>query len=332
VLAGLGCDQFVRKPALAYLAVAVIAVDLIAVSSGRLMNAFPATREPGIEPEHFDGSRELMSRMRELVAEQTPPWRIDTAGDSLSWAMAAPITKVPTANGNDPFSPARVIEARLGFVEKGERWGRYYEVDDLSSPVLDLMNVRYVLSRAPLDPAAVQKAAFVHAGSLPGREVYENPQALPRFFLVSRVSETESLDQAARLLRAPDFDPRSEAIVESGVGPLASEGPAGSVMVTAYSPRRVVLNVDAPASAFLVTSETHYPGWTASLDGALAELFYTNVAFRGMAIPPGRHEVVMEFVPAILWRSAAVSAVAWFVWAIVLWYRGRVSTHALYSL
>jgi hypothetical protein len=51
-----------------------------------------------------------------------------------------------------------------------------------------------------------------------------------------------------------------------------------------------------------------------------------------MAIPPGRHEVVMEFAPAILWRSAAVSAIAWFVWAIVLWYRGRVSTHALYSL
>ncbi|MEX2304140.1 MAG: hypothetical protein WD733_24560 [Bryobacterales bacterium] len=329
VLAGLGCDQFVRKPALGYLAVALIATDLIAVSSGRLMNAFPTAREPGIEPEHFDGSRELMSRMRELVAGQTPPWRIDTAGDSLSWAMAAPITKVPTANGNDPFSPARVIEARLAFVEKGERWGRYYEVDDLSSPVLDLMNVRYVLSRAPLDPAAVEKADFVHAGSLPGREVYENLEALPRFFVVSQVRKAESLDQAAQWLRAADFEPRKEAIVEGGEGVGAApatdrpgtDGPAGSVTVIEYSPRRIVLDVDAAAAGFLVTSETHYPGWKASLDGAPAELVFTNVAFRGMAAPAGRHEVVMEFRPAILWRSTALSVIAWLAWVAVLWKR-----------
>jgi hypothetical protein len=326
VLAGLSCDQFVRKPVFAYLVVAVVAADLIAVSSGRLMNAFPTEREPGVMPEHFDGSRELMSRMRELVAGPLPAWRIDTAGDSLSWAMAAPVTKVPTANGNDPFSPARVIEARLAFANNGERWGRYYEVANLASPVLDLMNVRYVLSRAPLDASTVDEAAFVHAGSLPGREVYENLEVLARFFLVSRVREAGGLDQAAGWLRAADFDPRGEAIVEGDVALPPAAGPAGeigNVWVSEYSARRVAFEVNTPVPAFLVSSETHYPGWKATLDGAPAELFYTNVAFRGMAIPAGKHQVVMEFAPGILWIGAAVSLIAWFFWIVCLARRSR---------
>jgi hypothetical protein len=188
------------------------------------------------------------------------------------------------------------------------------------------MNVRYVLSRAPLDAATIEKAAFVPAASLPGREAYENLETLPRFFLVSQVREAGSLDQATAWLREAGFDPHSEAIVETieSAAAMVSEPPpgsAGNVTVTEYSPRRVALEVNTPAEAFLVTSETHYPGWTASLDGTPAELFYTNVAFRGMAIPAGHHEVVMEFAPSILWRSAAISAIAWLLWTLVLWKR-----------
>jgi hypothetical protein len=322
VLAGMGFDPIVRKPWLAFAVVALIAADLIAVSSGRLMNAFPTAREAGIAPTHFDGSVELMEGIRELVEGPTPAWRIDTAGDSLSWAMAAPLTKVPTANGNDPFAPARVIAARLAFCD-GERWGRYYEVSDLDSPVLDLMNVRYVLSRTPLDSAVVEKAGLVHSGKLPGREVYENPQALPRFFLVSRVHKAAGLEEAARWLRAPDFSPGNEAIVEGVVElpTVSGEMRNGSVRVKSYSPRRVVLDVDASATAFLVSSETYYPGWQAFVDGKPAEVFVTNVAFRGVLIPSGAHEVVLEFAPVILWWSGAVSLVAWGLWGALWWWK-----------
>jgi Bacterial membrane protein YfhO len=322
VLAGLGFEQFVRKPALAYAVVAVIAIDLTAVSSGRLMNAFPTAREPGVTRNHFDGSVELLSGMRKLVAGRTPPWRIDTAGDSLSWAMAAPLTKVPSANGNDPFAPARLIQARLAFCD-GERWGRYYEVSNLASPVLDLMNVRYVLARKPLDPAAAARAGFLHTASLPGHEVYENPRALPRFLLVSRIRKAANLEQAAEWLRSPGFSPASEAIVEGDIefASSAADTPSGSVTVKQYSARRIVLEVDSPSPAFLVASETHYPGWQASLDGEPTHLFVTDVAFRGVPVPAGNHEVVLDFAPAILWWSAALSLVAWLLWGVAWWKR-----------
>jgi hypothetical protein len=154
------------------------------------------------------------------------------------------------------------------------------------------------------------------------------------------VRKAGSLDQAAQWLRAADFEPRKQAIVEVGegvgttlaaggdaAGNQTTDGSAASVTVIQYSPRRIVLEVDAAAAGFLVASETHYPGWKASLDGVPAELFFTNVAFRGMAVPAGRHEVVMEFAPAILWRAAALSLIAWLAWVAVLgkrrWRRGN---------
>jgi hypothetical protein len=148
--------------------------------------------------------------------------------------------------------------------------------------------------------------------------VYENTEVLPRFYLVSRVKWARDFGEAVNWLRSADFDPRVEAIVEGDGAPLAGDGPAGVVIVTDYSPLRVSLEVDAPSAAFLATSETQYPGWKAFVDDQPAELLYTNVAFRGMPIPPGRHEVVMEFAPAILWRAAAVSAVAWLLWCLAV--------------
>ncbi len=318
VLAGLGCDQFVRKPALAYAVAALIAADLIATSSGRPMNAFPVAREPGITSTQFDGSAELMNAARQLVDRETPPWRIDTAGDSLSWAMAAPLTRVPTANGNDPFAPARLIEARLAFCI-GERWGRYYEVANLASPVLDLMNVKYVLARKPLDPAEVENAGFVHSGSLPGRQVYENPHALPRFRLVANIRKAATPAQAVEWLRAPGFEPQNEAIVEDAdnLKEPAVDLSEANVKVEQYKPRRIVLQVESSAPAFLVAAETNYPGWRATIDGRPTPIYKADVAFRGLQVPAGPHQIILEFNPPILTWSAALSLLAWLLWAIV---------------
>jgi hypothetical protein len=175
-----------------------------------------------------------------------------------------------------------------------------------------------VLARAPLDTAAVDSAGLRRAASLPGHEVYENPQALPRFFLVSRVRNAAGLDEAAGWLRAPDFSPASEAIVEGEFDlPATADGASGgNVTVQQYSARRIVLQVESPAPAFLVTSETHYPGWRALLDNEPAQLYFTNVAFRGLLVPAGKHEVVLEFAPAMVWWSAALSLAAWLLWGL----------------
>jgi hypothetical protein len=278
VLAGFGVHRFFQRPLPGYAITTVIVLDLILTGSGRSLNTIAGRQDPAVTREAFGGSRELLQKARMLTSLNVPPGRIDTVKGVMNWAMGAPLTRVPSANGNDPLALERVIQVRLAFCH-GERWGRYYEVGSLDSPVLDLLNIRWIFSNGSINHPRFRKFA-----DLPGTQVYENTTVLPRFFLVSGRRRVAGMEQAAAAVRDPSFDPHREAIVEDG---------------------------ETPQPAFLVTSEPYYPGWRASLDDQPRPLVMTNAAFRGLPVPAGRHIVSMEFAPSILWQGAALSAPGW---------------------
>ncbi len=307
VLAGLGARHWLRMRRVAWGAVAVVAVDLILVGSNRPMNTAATRQEPGVRHNSFHGSPLEAQRMRLLANRTFPPSRIDTIDSSQDWAMAAPLLEIPSANGVEAMAPARAIQVRLAFC-KGERWGSYYQVSNPESPVLDLTNVRYLISREP-----VQAAGLSEITRLRNAYVYENTEVMPRFFLLSQIRRAGSMEEAARMLRSPAFDPKREAIVEGSVNfQNAGAAASGTVKVIRYEPRTVILETDTPAPAYLVTSEAHYPGWRAFMEGNELQLNYTNVAFRGLPVPAGRHVILMRFAPPLFNYSLAFSALAWF--------------------
>jgi hypothetical protein len=308
VLAGLGAQRLCsRRPAwLGALVVVIAAADLILTSSGRPMNAGLLSGDSGFSEEHFEGSAETLSLMRKLTSGSAPASRIDTVDDSMNWAVAARYTGVPSSGGNDPLALLRFMQVRIIFTG-GERWGRYYQVANADSKVLALLNTRYLVSRNPFASQSYRQVA-----ELPGRAIYENPAALPRFFLVNTVHRVGNVEQALALMRSPDFDPVSAAAVEGGVDLQASDGSAsvGSVRVAEYRSNRLDLDVHSPQRAFLVTSEVHYPGWRAFVDGVERPIVMTNGAFRGLPMPAGNHRVEMRFEPSILVWSALISIAA----------------------
>jgi hypothetical protein len=309
VLAGLGAERITRgrNAAGGLLLVAAAAADLTFAGSGMRINTHKFSDEPGLAYSHYDGLKEIPETMRKLVNQTTPPARIDTMNGSINWAGNAALLQIPVATGNDPLALERYMQVRLSFCN-GERWGRWYQIANLESPVLDLLNVRYVLSSNPLDAELVRRARFVPAARLPGNEVYENLDVLPRFFFARRVRSATGLQDAVAKIRAPGYNPREEAIVE---GIPDGTFDTGAVRVLKYVPNEVVLETDTRAHAYLVTSEAHYPGWWATIDGVEHSIHYTNGAFRGLPVPAGRHTVVMRFSPDILWRSMALSGAGW---------------------
>ena len=80
------------------------------------------------------------------------------------------------------------------------------------------------------------------------------------------------------------------------------------------------MEVEAPDASFLVISQTNYPGWHVSVNDEPAHLYQTNLAFQGVAVPPGRSRIVLEFWSAslILGASITLSALVLAV-ALVLW-------------
>ena len=188
--------------------------------------------------------------------------------------------------------------------------GIYQELMDRvgfsSFPVLNMLNTRYLVSRQPLPESGLSPVAESDGGYL-----YRNDAALPRAFLVDSVQVVAGKDAVFEALNEPGFEPGEYAILEQPVrealGPLGES----SVEITAHTPHRIEVAVEADAPGLLVLSEIYYPaGWSATIDGEPAEIYKTNYVLRSVAVPEGRHEVVMTFAPSSFATGLLVSRIA----------------------
>jgi hypothetical protein len=167
-------------------------------------------------------------------------------------------------------------------------------------PLLDLLNVKYVLAR---DPVALPGYEQVRDG-LAGTRLYRNRNCLPRALLVPDFRVLDSEEEVIRVLRDADFDPRHTVLLEDVPKRLLAlrREPVQprlrrEVAVLSYEHNRMVLEASTPEAALLVTSEAYYPGWEAYVDGEEEEILLANQAFRAVPLGPGRHRVEMVCRP-----------------------------------
>lgn len=194
---------------------------------------------------------------------------------------------------------------------------------------LDLLNVRYVVARGTLPGTRT-----VYQSEETGLYVLENPDALPRAFLVGEVEVVDGREEAWERLRSPAFDPRSTAIlhepIEFDPAPIDSASTARADVI-GYTPQEIVVEVETDAPRLLVLSEVYYPaGWKAEIDGEEASIYRVDHLLRAVPVPEGRHEVELRFEPSThrvgVWTSAAATI---FVYGTILalvgvgWYRRR---------
>jgi hypothetical protein len=175
---------------------------------------------------------------------------------------------------------------------------------NFESRLVDLLNVRFVLSDRPLQHP---KLALRFERGL---RVYENLAVLPRAFLVYRTRAVDGRAAAERALRDPAFDPAGEVILEGPAPVTGDPDPAAAVRIAEYGPNRVVAEVSTAAPAVLVLSDSWFPGWEATLDGAPVPLLRADLAFRGVAVPAGRHRVVFRYFPGSVRLGLALSGLA----------------------
>jgi len=197
-----------------------------------------------------------------------------------------------------PMAPRRLTELldamEPGMVVSGSAIGGLLRPATLSSPLLDLLGVRALLtSDATLTEALCRAAGWREAGAVGGVRVLANTEALPRAFVATRAEVLA--DGAARLARltAPDFDPRTTVVLEEPLPPAlaaalsmpppaaasgenaidpAAHAPTQSpaqlsesrtVNISLWKPGLVQLRVSAGGPAVLVVSESWHAGWRA---------------------------------------------------------------------
>lgn len=140
----------------------------------------------------------------------------------------------------------------------------------------------------------------------------ENPDALPRAYFLA-VTRTASREAALDALARGVLRPRSETLVEADLGldapARATAGPIPASVLEG-EPERVVAEVDAPTAGLLILTDTDYPGWQATVDGAPALIVRANGLHRAVVVDPGRHQVVFSYRPESLRYGALLSAVS----------------------
>jgi hypothetical protein len=90
-------------------------------------------------------------------------------------------------------------------------------------------------------------------------------------------------------------------------------------------PARVVVSASTAVPAWLVLTDTWFPGWRARIDGRDVVVRRADHAFRAVTLPAGRHEVEFSFTPCGLVSSAAVTLGALIVVGALLMPRRRAA-------
>jgi hypothetical protein len=149
-----------------------------------------------------------------------------------------------------------------------------------------------------------------------GLKVFANPAAFPRAWTVHQLLTAPDEDRAAALVRDGTFDLRSTAVMITRVPKLETcSGDQVSSFREDLSSVRV--DVAMACTGLVIVSDSYYPGWRAQVDGKSATLWKVNTVIRGVVVPAGKHQIVMNYRPLSVYLGLAL-ALAGFTTAIIL--------------
>ncbi|MEM7243927.1 MAG: hypothetical protein AAF533_01210 [Acidobacteriota bacterium] len=99
--------------------------------------------------------------------------------------------------------------------------------------------------------------------------------------------------------------------------------PCGNATIVSEEHDSLVVELVAERPCLLFVTDTHAPGWSATLDDEPVPLLRANHAFRAVVVPtPGPHVVKMSYRTPGLWQGATASLIGLLLVGFAAW-RGR---------
>jgi hypothetical protein len=226
---------------------------------------------------YFDYMSAIDSSFPDLFARIHPPESITNETLSYRDTVAR-----PTAYWGPAFTD---------YLKRVFYWNE--QITRLERPQLfDLLNVKYYLvARGARLPAGAENYRLVYFKEV---DVYENPGALPRAFVVPSWKLVADEKAALAAIRNASFDPRRTAIICCAPGDRGVQSVNGAFReaeIQKYEANEVVVRATGPG--LLVLADSYFPGWRA--DGF--DIFEANYLFRGVLLKEGPQTVTFSFHP-----------------------------------
>jgi hypothetical protein len=229
-----------------------------------------------------------------FLQQQPGPFRFMTNDDRLLPANVSSYYGIESVAGYDPLSTRR-YEQFIAAMERGK--------PDISDPLGFNRIVTPKRFESPLAPH-LSASYLLSLIDIPGREpvfqegqtrVYTIDNALPRIYLVNRVTTVNDRQSAMNRLYEPSFQPGKEAVVEGSIPEQLTPGVIGEIKNLKLDLTQISLEVVCDGAMYLVINNQFDPWWRATINGKVAQILPTNFAFQGVYLPAGRHTINLSY-------------------------------------
>ncbi len=301
------------------LSVGLVVVDLVVAT----WNFNPAA-----DPELLQVKPELL----DFLEAQPGLWRLTTLnphGDSPLHANTPWLYDLQDVRGYDSIISRQYVDYMTAIEPQGELlYNRIQPImnwESLNSPLLDLLNVKYIITAEKVD---LPKLNQVWEGE--GVRVYENLAVAPRAFTLPAHTTIIADDPLSTMMQA---DPRNHVILASSdVHPGQEADPRAASLtpatVTDYGSQEVFIEAKPDQASWLILGDSYFPGWKAYLrptggvesDETELEIFRVNGNFRGVQLDPGAWTVRFKYSPMSFKLGLFISFMA----AVVIIFLGGV--------
>jgi hypothetical protein len=227
------------------------------------------------------------------------PFRITALGESLIPNTSA-VYHLDDVRGYEAMTYARLVKTFPMWCKLQTVF--FNRVDDLKSPFLSLLGVRYALGTIADAPEDGWRIVLDDHTT----RLFENTRALPRVFAPREIRYGGGRDEiVGEVTHWNDF---------RAVGWIETKEPEQHVIANGeatVSTRRngseYAIDVDAHTATWLILTECAWRGWRAYIDGHRVRTHYADVAFLGIYVPAGRHNLRVVYLPESFVIGRAIS-------------------------
>ena len=189
--------------------------------------------------------------------------------------------------------------------------------EDPDTRVLDLENVRYVVTDPRYEMKDAARYALVYQGK-DGR-IYENRDVIPRFWVAPNVvlefNGQKFIDKVAHhtdwahtaLVKILPVE--SDRMRQDLLAPRPANAPQATLRIVSARPTDFRMHVSAPRWSFVASSIPWWPGWHVSRNGKRIEPQPVDGPFMGWTVPPGESDIRVWYAPATFYGGAAASLI-----------------------
>ncbi len=182
--------------------------------------------------------------------------------------------------------------------------------------VWELLNVKYVITWRH-DLSVPSTILYQEAASDGTTYVHRLNKVMPRAWLVQQAKIADNSTILSKLAD-PTFDRWHIALFETTAVPfdLATSNKQQANTLTSDISRSMAdashlsYHVTTSASAWLILSETYYPGWQATVDGQATPILPVDYLLRAIPLSAGEHTIDMSFHPLSFTIGAFISVLA----------------------